>query len=332
MIRACVSSTSLQRFHPRAYRALAACALMPAIAMLAHSSVAAQDKKPPFTPGEARLYLRSTSDALLEKQREQSKTFEAFRKSVTKEPFPNGKYIVNGDTPVRTLKELKDFYEQNIVSRAIGVQPEFAVMQKNGVDIIWNAKQKKELTYCVSSAGAASGGFGDRYQTVVAAMADATKAWEQAADIKFVHLTAEDAKCKPSSKTVFDVRPVSLGRYLARAFFPNEPRASSNLLIDDSSFDLPAGGKLSLTGILRHELGHILGARHEHTRAEAGTCFEDNNWRGVTDYDAMSVMHYPQCGGKGDWSLALTDQDKIGIACLYKATGGVAIDPNKCKK
>lgn len=332
MIQIRVSSTSLQRFRPRAHRALAAFALMP-IAMLLNSSVAAQDKKPPFTPGEARLFLRSTSDALIEKQREQSRTFEAFRKSVTKEPFPNGKYIVNGDTPVRTLKELKQFYKQNIVSSSGDVQPEFAVMQKNGLDVLWNAKEKKDLTYCVSSAAAASGGFGDRYQTVVAAMADATKEWEQAADIKFVHVTAQDAMCKLSSKTViFDVRPVNLGHYLARAFFPNEPRAARNLLIDNSSFDLPAGGKLSLTGILRHELGHVLGARHEHTRAEAGTCFEDNDWRGVTDYDAMSVMHYPQCSGKGDWSLTLTDQDKIGIACLYKATGGVAVDPNKCKK
>jgi hypothetical protein len=146
-------------------------------------------------------------------------------------------------------------------------------------------------------------------------------------------MAAEDAKCNPKSTNVmFDVRPVKLGSYLARAFFPNDPRTARNVLIDNSAFELPAGGKLSLTGILRHELGHTLGARHEHTRPEAGTCFEDNDWRGVTDYDAMSVMHYPQCNGKGDWSLALTDQDKTGIACLYKRPGGVPIDPGKCAK
>src|SRR4051812_36626137 len=70
-----VSSTSLQRFRLRAHRALAAFALMPAIVMLPQSSVAAQDNKPPFTPGAARLFLRSTSDALIEKQREKNKTF-----------------------------------------------------------------------------------------------------------------------------------------------------------------------------------------------------------------------------------------------------------------
>ena len=115
---------------------------------------------------------------------------------------------------------------------------------------------------------------------------------------------------------------VNLNAYLARAFFPDDARETRNVLIDNSAFELPVGGKLSLTGILRHELGHAIGARHEQTRPESGTCFEDKDWRGVTDYDAFSVMHYPQCNGKGDWSLTLTVQDKNGIACLYKPAPG----------
>jgi serine protease len=130
---------------------------------------------------------------------------------------------------------------------------------------------------------------------------------------------------------MFDIRPVNVSTYLARSFFPDDDRPQRNVLIDNSSFDLPVGGKLSLTGILRHELGHTLGARHEQTRPQAGTCFEDKDWRGVTDYDALSVMHYPQCNGKGDWSLTLTKQDKNGIACLYGPAPGFTIDPNICK-
>ena len=71
--------------------------------------------------------------------------------------------------------------------------------------------------------------------------------------------------------------------YLARAFFPNEERAERNVLIDESSFHVDPDGALQLVGILRHELGHTLGWRHEHTRPESGTCFEDNNWRPLTD-------------------------------------------------
>src|SRR4029453_1527577 len=67
------------------------------------------------------------------------------------------------------------------------------------------------------------------------------------------------------------------------------------------------------------ELGHTLGWRHEHTRPDSGTCFEDNNWRPLSSYDRFSVMHYPQCNGGGDWTLTLTNFDKSGAACLYGA-------------
>jgi serine protease len=117
---------------------------------------------------------------------------------------------------------------------------------------------------------------------------------------------------------------------LARAFFPNEPRSGRNVLIDQSSFQLSPTGSLQLVGILRHELGHTLGFRHEHTRPESGTCFEDANWRPLTDYDAFSVMHYPQCNGLGDWSLTLTSADQTGAACLYEPAPGFDLEPGAC--
>src|SRR6185369_1127043 len=64
------------------------------------------------------------------------------------------------------------------------------------------------------------------------------------------------------------------------------------------------------------------GFRHEHTRPESGTCFEDNNWRALSTYDSASVMHYPQCNGTGDWSLTLTSKDISSAAALYGAPGG----------
>ena len=191
------------------------------------------------------------------------------------------------------------------------------------MDVKWNQQDKIKLSYCVSTA------FGSRHANVVQQMESATGEWEKVASVDFTHDAAQDATCGPTNQAVvFDVRPVNLGDYLARAFFPDEPRAARNVLIDESSFQLaPPPEKLQLVGILRHELGHTLGFRHEHTRPESGTCFEDSNWRPLSSYDAFSVMHYPQCNGQGDWSLILTDKDKSASACLYGAAAGFTVDP-----
>jgi hypothetical protein len=257
------------------------------------------------------------------------KAFEEFEGSTYKEPFPGGKYIVSGDIAIPDRKRLREFFETRIKREPSEAVPgALIVHQVSGRDAIWNSTQRKHLTYCVSST------FGDRQQEVIKGMETASGAWEEVADVQFIHVSAEDADCTPDNAgVVFDIRPVDVnGQYLARAFFPNEERAERNVLIDESSFHLDPDGALQLVGILRHELGHTLGWRHEHTRPESGTCFEDNDWRPLTDYDRFSVMHYPQCNGGGDWSLKLTHMDKNGAACVYGAAPGFQVDPQICQE
>ncbi|MEK7703403.1 MAG: M57 family metalloprotease [Myxococcota bacterium] len=237
-----------------------------------------------------------------------SLTFEEFLGMTYEEPG-TGVYIADGDTPYTDIKQLEELYEKIVQSGAL------IVHQSGGVDVKWTDTQKVNLTYCVSTS------FGSNYSTVVQAMLDATGAWEAIANVNFNYVSAQDASCTAANNNVlFDVNPVdAAGQYLARAFFPDQTRSTRNVLIDASSFSTTP--PLTVTGILRHELGHVLGFRHEHTRPEAGTCFEDNNWRVLTTYDSASVMHYPQCNGTGDWSLVLTSRDVSGAALLYGTPG-----------
>lgn len=262
--------------------------------------------------------------------------FEAFRDR-TLYLEETGKYYVNGDVPIRSEKLLREFWERNIRDNPLNlppapdaeqIVPEFVIMNNGGLDAVWSSDDRMGLTYCVSAA------FGGRQPLVIAAMQGAAAAWEAVAALDFIHASSEDGACtNTNNRVMFDVRPVvANGRFLAAAFFPNDPRDDRSVVIDESSFQLDPNQALSLEGILRHELGHVIGARHEHTRPEAGRCFEDGNWRVVTDYDAFSVMHYPQCNGQGDWSLRLTATDKSGVACIYGPAPGFAIDPSICKR
>lgn len=263
------------------------------------------------------------------------RTFEEFLPTVTKECGDDGKYIVNGDVAISDIKQLREFFEltvqgtppppvQSMVSgRMQFVSHALIANTVGGSPTAWSAAQKKQISYCIHNF------FNSKKPQVVADMAAAAGAWEAVSDVKFVYLPAQDANCNASNpNVVFDVRPVDVGGdYLARAFFPNEPRAKRNVLIDLSALSLTPGQALSLAGVLRHELGHSLGFRHEHTRPESGACFEDSNWKPITSYDKFSVMHYPQCNGGADWKLLLTDRDKNGAACLYGTAPGFTLVP-----
>ena len=248
-------------------------------------------------------------------------SFEQF-KACTYQEADSKIWIVDGDVPVVDEEALRRFYDAIVeapptVPRApaLGRAPATLIVNRvNDADDVWGSGKRCGISYCVSRAST-----GARYQQVVDAMAASTAAWSSNMGVKFVHAADQDGACAATNAQVdFDVQVVSGQPYLARAFFPAQSRATRNVNIDTTSFS--ATPPLTLEGVLRHELGHAIGFRHEHTRPEAGQCFEDNSWRALTPYDSASVMHYPQCGGTAGWLLALSPGDVAGGAALYGAT------------
>jgi hypothetical protein len=234
-------------------------------------------------------------------------SWEQFLASAYKEPWPGGKYIVDGDIPLRDETDLREYYNSwTSEDSALTVRRTF------NVDRIWAFPDRFKLTYCVSTAFAAN------YQTVIANMATATASWSARVGVRYEYLPAHDASCNQNNANVtFDVRPVSQDTANASAFFPDYARASRSLAIRPSAFTSTAGGR-DFQGILRHELGHTLGFRHEHIWLNSPCHGESSaDARLATAYDVNSVMHYPECRPSGTGGYRQTQVDYIGAVGLY---------------
>lgn len=243
-------------------------------------------------------------------------TYEEFRAQAYVEA-DTGYFIVNGDELVESEFELQMAYSRYVDSSLAAAETNereqaLVVHQVAGVDAAWTPAAALNITYCIDTKG-----FGNNAQKVIDALNAAAANWEGTANVNFIHdATVQSRACKNTNETVvFNVRQVRNAGYYARAFFPSSSRAAREILIDTSCFGNL--GAYTLAGVLTHELGHTLGFRHEHTRPDAGTCFEDNSWRALTAYDAQSAMHYPQCNGTNQGDLLLTALDREGARLLY---------------
>jgi hypothetical protein len=203
------------------------------------------------------------------------------------------------------------------VTRLVGITLEdqsrgLLGMVQNGKIVRWQSGLR--LSYCVLRDTFPTE---DQYRLVRENMRQATGAWEETCGVSFEHKEDLDlsANVRPEG-VIFTVRFIDAGgRFIAAAFFPNDPVSRRKVLIDPSYFSTT----FDKVGVLRHELGHVLGFRHEHIRSGAPPDCPDEDPTGtfdLTQYDPRSVMHY-FCGNLGSRDLAITELDRTGSERVY---------------
>jgi hypothetical protein len=248
-------------------------------------------------------------------------SWEEFQARAYQDPESGG-FVYDGDQTAYDLVDLGRAYDQyraTFDSSEGTIEQGLIVNVNNGAIDKW--PDATTITYCVSKKS-----FGARYDEIVATVGAALAEWEATgARVHYTHVASEDANCtNRNTRVTFNVKQDRSTQYYAKAFFPYYPRNYREVVISTISYNPANLGPWTLRGILRHELGHTLGFRHEHIRPEnvnrASTCStEDANWSALTAYDSASVMHYPHngCAGTNSGDLAITSLDAQGARTLY---------------
>lgn len=160
----------------------------------------------------------------------------------------------------------------------------------------------------------------EQYKMVKENLKLAALDWETTCKVKFQYDESKDSQnlISPTTDLTFVVIGYDTrGKFIASSFFPNTTPAERRMFIDPTYFTT----RFDKRGVIRHELGHVLGFRHEHIRREAPLECRGESTVGTTSdtpYDPKSVMHY-FCGGMGTITLEITDIDRNGSQRIYGA-------------
>jgi serralysin len=256
--------------------------------------------------------------------------FKARYVIATPDPDAEGGMLLayDDDIPLESEDHVQELYAAYRASLASGEQISASLIDhRNGRDSIWPVGTRTNLTYCVANS------FGTHKATVVNAIKQAAAEWTEASDgaVRFVYVPAQDAACTVKNTAVlFNARPINqpTSGLNAQSFAPFSPRAQRELLVNLPQFFGPHPTRSPLVGVMRHELGHILGLRHETNHPDivakyGAHCLEDMFFREVFGpvEDMKSVMTTAVCLGDDLYKVnpqrTISILDTIGIQLIY---------------
>ncbi|MEO1331915.1 MAG: DUF4214 domain-containing protein [Myxococcota bacterium] len=244
-------------------------------------------------------------------------------------------YLIEGDIAIFGRDALEEYFYSAANPEALTINI------RNGVRDQYSTQDKLRITYCIRRPfiSVQDNGVGiDRTEEIGEFFLEATTDWEAAANIDFVQVF--DSPCQPTSNPNargyinFSVIPFNFSTdnpdpgddaTIARAFFPGSPTSGRRILVDPVLFNTTG---FSRVGIIRHELGHTLGFRHENAvRPEAPRFCEEGPVETLTAYDGRSVMTTPACDGFSNTALTLTALDREGARRVY----GAPVSPTRTR-
>jgi hypothetical protein len=229
---------------------------------------------------------------------------DAFVATLIEVPRGSGRYIIEGDLSI-TREEIVSYLKGMKSPEAAPAKTEELVVNLFGGKFDYLVTpQQRQLTYRFDTGSFPNA---QAFQFTKTNFLKAADDWVAACPECQITFT------ESSGPTAFVIRYEDVsGGPIAQAFFPSS--VDRTLRVFPSYF--ASGMGFDPVGVMRHELGHVLGYRHEHIQNIPGCFTEGTEWKPLTPYTPNSVMHY-FCGGQGSFDLALREADKKGHRCLY---------------
>lgn len=191
---------------------------------------------------------------------------------------------------------------------------------------IWNQEDRMHLKFYVTETDR------NNFQNVLKSLTfqefmktfkDAYSAWNDVCGVKFSVVEGLPNGNRGINIPIIFVEELdcAYGDILARSFFPHDLPENRKLIITKHFESDPE--RYPMLGGLMHELGHILGFRHEHVFGCHNSSDNENQGNAKLilgkDKDINSIMHYPGVTPDANTTLAqsLSSIDAASAACIY---------------